>query len=425
MATTVGNRTISDQEIKDWWGTGKTPGEIAQDATGWTADQITQGLNATGAYGNPVTNDQVNNWVSDKNNGYEWDAAGALQKKAPVTPGGLVNNVRSYTPKEVATTGYTPTNVTTEGYAGQGMTATPPAPAEGYTAAGYTPERITGQESVSEALDRIINGDSPLMQTAATTAKQGMNSRGLLNTSMAVGAGQDAVIRNALPIAQGDVATSLSVKSANQNATNTASQFLAQSQNMASQFLAAAKNQNGLFTAEQANQAAQFSASASNVAAQFTAAAKNAGNAQNAAAGNAASQFAADAQNAAASQNAEAFNKAMSQYADAMNKALYLEFQAGQETATQVLKGTQATALADIEATYRTTIQTSASAASLFTSITNAMTVTQSDANTTAEQKEKSIARLTAQLKAGLAVIGGAGGGTIDLTSLLNFEVAA
>ena len=78
------------------------------------------------------------------------------------------------------------------------------------------------------------------MQQAARIASQKANARGLINSSMAVGAAQDAVIGQAMTIAQADAAAY------DRAMTNTANQ-----QNAASQFGANASNQVAL-----ANQAA-------------------------------------------------------------------------------------------------------------------------------------------------------------------------
>ena len=59
-------------------------------------------------------------------------------------------------------------------------------------------------ELVSTQLGNIMRRDSPLMQQARAYASQESNRRGLLNSSMAVGAAQDAMVRQAMPIAQAD-----------------------------------------------------------------------------------------------------------------------------------------------------------------------------------------------------------------------------
>ena len=70
----------------------------------------------------------------------------------------------------------------------------------------YTPERLTFDPSMSvEArLSKILESNSPLMQRAKTTALQGMNARGLLNSSLALGAVQAAMVDAAFPVAMQD-----------------------------------------------------------------------------------------------------------------------------------------------------------------------------------------------------------------------------
>ena len=62
---------------------------------------------------------------------------------------------------------------------------------------------------------------NPLMTRATTRANQAANKRGLLNTSMANQAGQEAVLSAALPIAQADAKAYQTQGLANQNAMNT------------------------------------------------------------------------------------------------------------------------------------------------------------------------------------------------------------
>jgi len=74
-------------------------------------------------------------------------------------------------------------------------------------AATYTAGQRTvdaPQETVAGQMKGLIQDDSPYMQMARTGAKQQMNSRGLLNSSMAISAGDVAAYQAALPIAQAD-----------------------------------------------------------------------------------------------------------------------------------------------------------------------------------------------------------------------------
>lgn len=61
-------------------------------------------------------------------------------------------------------------------------------------------------DSMANKVNEIASKDSPLNQMARTEGLKAANSRGLLNSSMAVGAAQDAVLRNVLPIASQDAA---------------------------------------------------------------------------------------------------------------------------------------------------------------------------------------------------------------------------
>ena len=59
-------------------------------------------------------------------------------------------------------------------------------------------------DSVADGVAKIASEDSKLNQMARTEGLKAANRRGLLNSSMAVGAAQDAVLKNALPIASQD-----------------------------------------------------------------------------------------------------------------------------------------------------------------------------------------------------------------------------
>lgn len=146
---------------------------------------------------------------------------------APVDPTksipGLINTTpgkATVTPGDAAV-GYTPATAT----------ATP------VTATGYDPNAfaVTSDQTVQGQLKGIINDDSPLMQQSKTRAMQEQNARGTLNSSMAVGAGQQAVIASALPIAQQDATTNFNANMKTVDAQNAALNFGAAAKNTASQ----------------------------------------------------------------------------------------------------------------------------------------------------------------------------------------------
>jgi len=62
------------------------------------------------------------------------------------------------------------------------------------------------QGTVAGRTASILDANSPLMQRAAAKANIASNARGMRNSSMAVGAAQNAVINAAAPIANSDAA---------------------------------------------------------------------------------------------------------------------------------------------------------------------------------------------------------------------------
>ncbi len=150
-------------------------------------------------------------------------------------------------------TGYTPTTAT----------------ASNATSTGYTAKTVAVGENdtVLGQVNKITSQDSPLMRQAERRAKESMAPRGLLNSSMAVGAAQEGVIAQALPIAQQDASTYFSAQTKNADSENAALNFGANASNQASlanaqlgtdtsKFNAASKNDAGAAAALAGNQAA-------------------------------------------------------------------------------------------------------------------------------------------------------------------------
>jgi hypothetical protein len=134
------------------------------------------------------------------------------------TPGMLGDWYKSYMASTPSSTGYTANTATTTEWA---------------------PD---SKSTVQGQLTGILDAGSPLMTRAETAAKQGMNQRGLLNSSMAVTAGQAALYDAALPIAKQDANTFAEAGKTNATAKNTTSQFNAQFGNEASKFGAQSAN---------------------------------------------------------------------------------------------------------------------------------------------------------------------------------------
>lgn len=86
-------------------------------------------------------------------------------------------------------------------------------------------------DTVAGQANTIIAADSPLMQRAAAKANEASNAKGLLNSSMAVGAAQGAVMDAATPIAQADANANRATALANADMQKQTDQFNAQQQN--------------------------------------------------------------------------------------------------------------------------------------------------------------------------------------------------
>ncbi len=136
------------------------------------------------------------------------------------------------------------------------------------TSTGYNPAQVQVRdfETTQGQLDKVLAKDSPLMQQAARRANQATNSRGLLNSSLAVGAAQDAVIQNALPIAQQDAQTLYDANVRSVDALNAARGFQAQAGNQASLANAQLGTETSRANAQMANEAAARTADAANTA---------------------------------------------------------------------------------------------------------------------------------------------------------------
>ena len=102
-------------------------------------------------------------------------------------------------------------------------TTTTGAAPQTYTATTSSVNPMT--ETVAGQVESLLSKDSPLMQRARTLALQNMNQRGLVNSSMAQGAGTAAMIDRITPIAQQDAQTYAARTLANTDATNEANQF--------------------------------------------------------------------------------------------------------------------------------------------------------------------------------------------------------
>ena len=134
------------------------------------------------------------------------------------------------------------------------------APVTGAAAQTYTPQTSTVDrqtETAAGQVDSLLANDNPLLQRARTLARQGMAQRGLVNSSMAQGAGVAAMVDRITPIAQQDAQTYSNRSLANLDAVNDAGQFnVNQNNQLVSQNLNIAATKD-LATAQQDFQSAQ------------------------------------------------------------------------------------------------------------------------------------------------------------------------
>lgn len=110
---------------------------------------------------------------------------------------------------------------------------------------GYTPSARTlnpAKETVQGQFAALTQGDSPLIQMARTGAHQQMNARGLMDSSLALSAGDVAAYQAALPIASADATAQQQAARDNQAYLNEAGKFSAAAQNEA------AKNELAVWT---------------------------------------------------------------------------------------------------------------------------------------------------------------------------------
>lgn len=142
------------------------------------------------------------------------------------------------------------------------------ADSTGYDA---TKQNVSGNSLAQNQLSGILSKGSPLLTQAATAANRDSARRGLLNSSIAVGSAEDAVIKNALPIAQQDAST-YGNKDVNDAAyTNRASEFTAGAKNTASLTNAQLGTQVNLSNSAESNKAAAQNAAIATDVSKFNA----------------------------------------------------------------------------------------------------------------------------------------------------------
>jgi hypothetical protein len=250
-----------------------------------------------------------------------------------------------------------------------------PATATGTNAATRA---LNPDELVSTQVNKIIGKDSPLMQQAAGKAAQAANSRGLLNSSMAVQAGHAAVMDRALPMAQYDAGANTNVLNNNQANQQQTNIFNAGQTQDINKFNATGDAQTSQFNAEKTQDANKFNAT---------------GDAQN-------SQFNASELNKSSIVNASEQNKVLSQFLDQGNKLQ----------------------LADIEASYKVLMQSEASAMTIYQQSVKNISEILMNPDLTAAAKTAAVNNQNQLLKTGMNIIGKMSG--LNLEDLLTFPTA-
>lgn len=223
----------------------------------------------------------------------------------------------------------------------------------------------TTTDTVQGQLNGLLSKGSPYIDVARAGAAQTANARGLLNSSIAASAGEEAAIKAALPIAAADASTYTHVADTNQNFENQAGQFNAAAENTSSLNMAQAANQNI----------------------------------------------------AIGTQGAET-RKTQAEGIQGQKDLTLLSGEVNKQL--QTLKGEQATALTNIEANYKQLIQTSTAATQFYSTGITMLAAIMANTDTTAEQKQAAVSRVSGMLKGGLNVISAIG--NVDLTPLLNFD---
>ncbi len=222
-------------------------------------------------------------------------------------------------------------------------------------------------QTVQGQLKTILAEGSPLLDQAQTRAAQGAQQRGLLNSSMAVTAGQSALYDAATPIAQADAGIYGS---------------------------AATNNANFQQQTSLANQASS-----------------NTVNLQNASSRQQAAQFNAQSANQASTRTAEL--QASRDQASADNKLKLMLQQMDANTRTD---------LVNLEANYKTTMQASQSASDLYKQTIQMITNITQDTKLNATAKNAAIAQQKELLANGMNLIGAMN--DIGVGDLLNFRDA-
>jgi hypothetical protein len=321
---------------------------------------------------------------------YTTAAAPAAPDPAKVVTGGLLTTPTTFTPK---------TDLTGTGYNATAGTST-----------GYDPTKwnVDAGQTVSGQLKDILDSGSPLLKQAEARSNMRMNSRGLLNSSLAVGAGQSALYDAALPIAQADAQTNAQSANFNANASNVASQFGAD-----------ATNKQALVNQDATNRAAEFQAGATNQANATNQEATNRALEQGAAAGNRLIEQSNTVTAQARTADAEAANKVLMQNLDNQFKVNISNADAASKAQLQFMADATKKDLAAIESTYKQMISSNEQAGALYGKVMQNITDIVNNPDIAAADKATAIENQKTMLKTGMDVVSAVSG--LALGDILTF----
>jgi len=255
--------------------------------------------------------------------------------------------------------------------------------AANYDASNYSADTrdVKSEATVEGRLGNILNSESPLMKQAETTGLQLANKRGVLNSSMAIGAAQGEMIKSALPIASQDASTLDLRDRVNMDATNQERQFNTSADNVEGQFNATNDQQMELTNTDATNRASEFGANAQNNVSQFNAAQEN--------------QITSD--------NVNAINRSAEFNIGTIQQERLQRYQQDHEVVMAKLDDASKQALVELEMDYKQIISQEKNSTDAYLQAMSAMSQALSNGELSAEQQQRAVSEITSQLSAFLS----------------------
>lgn len=266
---------------------------------------------------------------------------------------------------------------------------------------------VGSNSTVAGQLNGLIAQNSPYLQAARAGAAKQANSRGLINSSIAAGAGETAAIQAALPIAQQDAATNFNADQFNATQRNSfATDF-----NRFNQQAYLQDDQQG-FASEQAGLDRTQQKDILTQQQDFQGTQAGLDRQQQTALQNSQQQF-QGTQAGLDRQQQTALQNSQQQFQGTQNEA-----QRQLQLTLQQIDSQTRTDLGLIEADYKTLLQTSANASNLYSEVLKTIAGIQLNTSLSADNKATLIQQQKDQLKEGLRIQGAIS--NLDLASLLS-----